>query len=59
MAHIARLKHASAKEKCHGITPVTKGETCGCAERIIDVFEFNRIGGAPSKQALKQGRRKR
>jgi len=37
---------------------VGMGEACGCAERIIDVFEFNRKGGAPSKQALKKDRRK-
>ncbi len=35
------------------------GEACGCAERVIDVFEFNRKGGAQAKQALKQDRRKR
>ncbi|WP_037307977.1 hypothetical protein [Ruegeria halocynthiae] len=38
---------------------VGMGEACGCAERVIDVFEFNRKGGAQSKQALKQDRRKR
>ena len=38
---------------------VGMGESCGCAERIIDVFEFNRKGGAPSKQAMKHAKRKR
>ncbi|WP_377191722.1 hypothetical protein [Ruegeria meonggei] len=38
---------------------VGMGEACGCAERVIDVFEFNRKGGAESKQPLKQGKRKR
>ena len=26
---------------------VGMGEVCGCAERIIDVYEFNRTGGKP------------
>lgn len=38
---------------------VGMGEACGCAERVIDVFEFNRKGGAQSQKALKQDRRKR
>lgn len=35
------------------------GEACGCAERVIDVFEFNRKGGAQTKETLKQDKRKR
>ncbi len=27
-------------------TKVGMGEACGCAERIIDVYEFNRKAGA-------------
>ncbi len=38
---------------------VGMGEACGCAERVIDVYEFNRKGGAQAKQALKQDKRKR
>ncbi|MCA0908740.1 MULTISPECIES: hypothetical protein [Ruegeria] len=38
---------------------VGMGEACGCAERIIDVFEFNRKGGAQSRQPVKQDRRRR
>ena len=30
---------------------VGKGEACGCAERIIDVHEFNRLAG-PRKRSL-------
>ena len=30
---------------------VGKGEACGCAERIIDVHEFNRLAG-PRKTSL-------
>ena len=26
---------------------VAKGEACGCAERIIDVAEFERLAGRP------------
>ncbi|MBO9448115.1 hypothetical protein [Ruegeria sp. R14_0] len=32
---------------------VGMGEACGCAERVIDVFEFNRKGGVPEKHAVK------
>ncbi|UAB89431.1 hypothetical protein I5192_01780 [Ruegeria sp. SCSIO 43209] len=35
------------------------GEACGCAERVIDVFEFNRKCGAKAQQSLKKDRRKR
>lgn len=38
---------------------VGMGEACGCAERVIDVFEFNRKGGAAAKTAVKQEKRKR
>jgi hypothetical protein len=37
---------------------VGMGEACGCAERVIDVFEFNRKGGAQAKKALKLKNRK-
>jgi hypothetical protein len=33
-------------------TKVGMGEACGCAERIIDVFEFNRRGGTQNKTGL-------
>ena len=32
---------------------VGKGEACGCAERIIDVHEFNRLAG-PRVTSLKK-----
>ncbi|WP_298934092.1 hypothetical protein [uncultured Ruegeria sp.] len=38
---------------------VGMGEACGCAERIIDVFEFNRKGGVQSKRTMKQDKRRR
>ena len=38
---------------------VGMGEACGCAERIIDVFEFNRMGGAQSKKAVGYSKRKK
>ncbi len=31
---------------------VGMGEACGCAERVIDVYEFNRKGGSQSKQEI-------
>ena len=34
---------------------VGKGEACGCAERIIDVHEFNRLSG-PRVRSLGPGR---
>ena len=34
---------------------VGKGEACGCAERIIDVHEFNRLAG-PRSRSLGPGR---
>ncbi|CUK16943.1 hypothetical protein RUE5091_04062 [Ruegeria denitrificans] len=36
---------------------VGMGEACGCAERVIDVFEFNRQGGAQAKKAMKSNKR--
>ena len=27
-----------------------KGEACGCAERIIDVHEFNRLSGREARE---------
>ena len=38
---------------------VGMGEACGCAERIIDVYEFNRMGGASEKRAVKSKKRAR
>jgi len=38
---------------------VGMGEACGCAERIIDVFEFNRKGGVQPKRTMKQDKRRR
>ena len=32
---------------------VGMGEACGCAERIIDVYEFNRQGGKPERKAFR------
>lgn len=36
------------------------GEACGCAEKVIDVYEFNRQGGAQAKRGVKakQGKRR-
>ncbi|MDA7966283.1 hypothetical protein [Ruegeria sp.] len=35
------------------------GEACGCAEKVIDVYEFNRQGGAQAKRGVKAKQRKR
>lgn len=35
------------------------GEACGCAEKVIDVYEFNRQGGAAAKRGVTQSRSKR
>lgn len=40
-------------------TKVGLGEACGCAEKIIDVYEFNRTGGAANKPGAVSGRKKR
>ena len=37
---------------------VGMGEACGCAERVIDVFEFNRQGGAQEKKMMKSEKRR-
>ncbi len=37
---------------------VGMGEACGCAERIIDVFEFNRRGGRTERTSLPAKRRR-
>nr|WP_321252820.1 hypothetical protein [uncultured Ruegeria sp.] len=47
------MKNLEPFEKFY-FAKVGMGEACGCAERIIDVFEFNRMGGAHSKQAVKR-----
>ncbi|WP_171211971.1 MULTISPECIES: hypothetical protein [unclassified Ruegeria] len=38
---------------------VGMGEACGCAERVIDVFEFNRKGGAQTKSEVQQEKPRR
>lgn len=38
---------------------VGMGEACGCAERVIDVYEFNRQGGTALKPERLAARRKR
>lgn len=40
-------------------TKVGLGEACGCAEKIIDVYEFNRTGGARARGASQPVARKR
>lgn len=30
-------------------TKVGLGEGCGCAEKVIDVHEFNRLAGSPKR----------
>lgn len=52
------MKNPDSFEKFY-FAKVGMGESCGCAERIIDVFEFNRRGGAQSKNALKTEKCKR
>ncbi len=31
------------------------GEGCGCAERVIDVYEFNRLSNEPSAEIRPRG----
>lgn len=38
---------------------VGMGEACGCAERIIDVYEFNRQAGAAKSSGSALGKPKR
>lgn len=33
------------------LTKVASGEGCGCAERVIDVHEFNRLAGRTKRRA--------
>ena len=33
-------------------TKVGMGEACGCAEKIIDVYEFNRNGGRAAVRSI-------
>ena len=35
------------------------GEACGCAEKVIDVYEFNRKGGAKAKRGIDAGKTRR
>ena len=35
---------------------VGKGEACGCAEKIIDVHEFNRLAGRHGQEPARQPR---
>ena len=39
-------------------TKVGMGEACGCAERIIDVYEFNRLGGKQASKAVRPAKRR-
>lgn len=37
-------------------TKVGLGEACGCAEKVIDVYEFNRLAGQhPGKPQFRRG----
>lgn len=37
-------------------TKVGLGEACGCAEKIIDVYEFNRLAGQhPANGGIRSG----
>ncbi len=37
-------------------TKVGLGEACGCAEKVIDVYEFNRLAGQhPGKPHIRRG----
>ncbi|WP_171176979.1 hypothetical protein [Ruegeria sp. HKCCD8929] len=40
-------------------TKVGLGEACGCAEKVIDVYEFNRTGGDAQVKPTRRARRKR
>ena len=33
-------------------TKIGMGEACGCAERVIDVYEFNRKGGQQTSKEI-------
>lgn len=35
-------------------TKVGLGEGCGCAERVIDIHEFNRLSGKPRIRAMRK-----
>lgn len=35
------------------------GEACGCAEKIIDVYEFNRQRGAQTRQGIERKKTRR
>lgn len=35
------------------------GEACGCAEKVIDVYEFNRQGGAQTRQGIERKKTRR
>ncbi|MFY2822908.1 hypothetical protein [Ruegeria sp. MALMAid1280] len=51
------MKNPESFEKFY-FAKVGMGEACGCAERVIDAFEFNRKGGAQTKKPVKQEKRK-
>lgn len=38
-------------------TKVGLGEACGCAEKVIDVYEFNRKAGASEEMPIAKQRR--
>lgn len=40
-------------------TKVGMGEACGCAERIIDVYEFNRKSGTVDRVDVPSPRKRR
>ncbi|UWQ91632.1 hypothetical protein K3727_02120 [Rhodobacteraceae bacterium M382] len=40
-------------------TKVGMGEACGCAERVIDVYEFNRKGGTIDRVDVPSPRKRR
>lgn len=52
------MKNPESFEKFY-FAKVGMGEACGCAERVIDVYEFNRQGGKQAKAPINKGRRKR
>ncbi len=45
------MKKPESFEKFY-FAKVGLGEACGCAEKVIDVYEFNRKGGAQSGRGV-------
>lgn len=52
------MKSSDSFEKFY-FAQVATGEACGCAERVIDVYEFNRKRGQQAKQTIRPAQRKR